>query len=322
MTQLRYWQGINQALGAELERDPSVVLLGEDVGASGGAFGATRGLQERFGPDRVRDTPISELALAGLGVGAALTGLRPVVEVMFNDFITLPMDQIANQAAKLRFMTGGKARIPLVIRTMVGAGKGTGPQHGQSLEGWLAQVPGIAVALPATPADACGLLRAAIRHQDPVVVFESMRQWSVRGEVDIDDVPEVGKAAVRREGRDVTLVSLGGMLPRAEEACGFAADAGVDVELIDLRWLWPLDWPAIEESLRRTGRLVVAHDAVQFMGPASEIAARAAETDGLLKGPVRRVAPPRSPVPFAPSLEAAYFPSAERIAAACGTQED
>lgn len=320
MTELRYWQGINHALAAEMERDPSVVVLGEDVGASGGPFGATRGLQERFGAGRVRDTPISELALAGLGVGAALTGLRPVVEIMFDDFVTLAMDQLVNQAAKLRFMSGGRTRVPLVVRTMVGAGKGTGPQHGQSFEGWLAHVPGLAVAVPATPADACGLLRAAIRHDDPVVVFESLRLWSVRGEIDDDDVAEVGRAAVRRRGGDVTLVSLGGVLPRVEEACRLAAEAGVDVELIDLRWLWPLDWAAIEASLRRTGRLVVAHDAVRFLGPASELAARAAETDGLLRAPVRRVAPPRSPVPFAPALEAAYFPSAERIAAACGVE--
>jgi acetoin:2,6-dichlorophenolindophenol oxidoreductase subunit beta len=313
---IRYWQGINQALAEEMERDPAVVLLGEDVGASGGAFGATRGLQERFGPDRVRDTPISELAIAGVGVGAALTGLRPVVEIMFDDFLTLAMDQISNQAAKLRFMTGGRARVPLVVRTMVGSGKGTGPQHGQSLEAWLGHVPGLAVALPATPADARGLLRAAIRHDDPVVVFESMRLWSVRGESGPDEAPEVGKAAVRRAGRDVTLVSIGGVLGRAEEACAKAAGEGVEVELIDLRWLWPLDWACIAESLGRTGRLVIAHDSVGFLGPGAELAARAAES-GLLGGGVARVAPPRSPVPFAPGLEAAYFPDAERIAAAC-----
>lgn len=317
MTEVRYWQGINQGLAAEMERDPRVALLGEDVGAPGGAFGATRGLQERFGADRVRDTPISELGIAGLGVGAALTGLRPVVEVMFDDFLTLAMDQLANQAAKLRFMTGGRARVPLTVRTVVGSGRGTGPQHGQSLEAWLGHVPGLAVALPATPADAQGLLQAAIRSDDPVVVFESLRLWSVKGAAwDEADPPPVGRAAVRRPGADVTLATLGGVLPRAEEACAMAAADGVDVELLDLRWLWPLDTEQLAGSLARTRRLVVAHDGVGFLGAGAEVAAWAAEhTEGLRT--VRRVAPPRSPVPFAPSLEAAYFPSAERIRDAC-----
>jgi pyruvate/2-oxoglutarate/acetoin dehydrogenase E1 component len=316
VTELRYWQAINQALAEEMERDPLVVLVGEDVGAPGGAFGATRGLRERFGPERVRDTPISELGIVGLGVGAALAGLRPVVEVMFNDFLTLALDQLANQAAKLRFMTGGRARVPLVVRTLVGAGKGTGPQHGQSLEAWFGHIPGLSVAMPATPADAYGLLRVAIRHDDPVVVFESLRQWNVRGEVTPGELPEMGRAAVRRRGGDVTLVSLGGALSRAARACELAAAAEVDVELIDLRWLWPLDWACVESSLRKTGRLVVVHDAVGFLGPGAELAARAAER-GVLTAPVVRVVPPRTPVPFSPTLEAAYFAGAERIAAAC-----
>jgi pyruvate dehydrogenase E1 component beta subunit len=317
MTEIRYWQGINQGLAAEMERDPRVALLGEDVGAPGGAFGATRGLQERFGTDRVRDTPISELGIAGLGVGAALTGLRPVVEIMFNDFLTLALDQVANQAAKLRFMTGGRARVPLTVRTVVGSGRGTGPQHGQSLEAWLGHVPGLGVALPATPADAQGLLQAAIRADDPVVVFESLRLWSVKGEAPAEpEPPPVGRAAVRRSGADVTLATLGGVLPRAEEACALAAERGVDVELVDLRWLWPLDTETLATSLGRTRRLVVAHDGVGFLGAGAEIAAWAAEhLEGLLG--VRRVTPPRSPVPFTPSLEAEYFPSAQRISAAC-----
>jgi pyruvate/2-oxoglutarate/acetoin dehydrogenase E1 component len=319
MAEIRYWQAINRALVEEMESDPSVVLIGEDVGAPGGAFGATRGLQERFGAGRVRDTPISELALAGVGVGAALTGLRPVVEIMFNDFTTLAMDQLANQAAKLRFMTGGGARVPMVVRTIVGSGRGTGPQHGQSLEAWFGHVPGLSVVMPATPADARGLLRSAIRSDDPTIVMESLALWSVRGEVDGEDgqVP-LGAAAVRRQGSDLTLVGLGSAMAAAEGACELAAEAGIDVELIDLRSLWPLDREAVGSSLKKTGRLVVVQNSVGFLGPGSELAAWAAEEMfGDLRAPVRRVAPPRSPVPFNPQLEREYFPSPERVLEAC-----
>jgi pyruvate/2-oxoglutarate/acetoin dehydrogenase E1 component len=319
MAEIRYWQAINRALVEEMESDPSVVLIGEDVGAPGGAFGATRGLQERFGAGRVRDTPISELALAGVGVGAALTGLRPVVEIMFNDFTTLAMDQLVNQAAKLRFMTGGGARVPMVVRTIVGSGRGTGPQHGQSLEAWFGHVPGLSVVMPATPADARGLLRSAIRSDDPTIVMESLALWSIRGEVDGEDgqVP-LGAAAVRRQGSDLTLVGLGSAMAAAERACELAAEAGIEVELIDLRSLWPLDREAVGSSLKKTGRLVVVHNSVGFLGPGSELAAWAAEEMfGDLRAPVRRVAPPRSPVPFNPQLEREYFPSPERVLEAC-----
>jgi pyruvate/2-oxoglutarate/acetoin dehydrogenase E1 component len=319
MPEIRYWQAINRALAEEMESDPTVVLIGEDVGAPGGAFGATRGLQERFGAVRVRDTPISELALAGVGVGAALTGLRPVVEIMFNDFTTLAMDQLANQAAKLRFMTGGGARVPMVVRTIVGSGRGTGPQHGQSLEAWFGHVPGLSVVMPATPADAHGLLRSAIRSDDPTIVMESLALWSVRGEVDGEggEVP-LGAAAVRRQGSDVTLVGLGSAMAATEGACELAAQAGIDVELVDLRSLWPLDREAIRSSLSKTGRLVVVHNSVGFLGPGAELAAWAAEEMfAELRAPVRRVAPPRSPVPFNPQLEREYFPSPERVFEAC-----
>lgn len=324
MTQVRYWQAINRALAEEMERDPSVILMGQDVGAPGGAFGATKGLYDRFGPERVRDTPISELAIVGVGVGAALTGSRPVVEIMFNDFTTLAMDQIANQAAKLRFMTGGRARVPLVIRTIVGSRRGTGPQHGQSLEAWFGHVPGLSVVMPSTPADARGLLKAAIRSDGPVVVMESLALWSTRGELGEDGdgdeaglVP-LGKSALRREGADVTLVGIGSVMQAAMKAADLGADQGLQVEVIDLRSLWPLDTRLIRNSLERTGRLVVTHDAVGFLGPGAEVAAWAAEEAfALLRVPVRRVAPPRSPVPFSPSLEAEYFPTAERILQAC-----
>ena len=321
MSEVRYWQAVNRALADALERDPRVVVFGEDVAAPGGAFGATKGLHERFGGGRVRDTPISELAIAGVGVGAALTGLRPVVEIMFNDFTTLALDQIVNQAAKLRFMTGGRGRIPLVIRTMVGSGRGTGPQHGQSLEAWFGHTPGLGVVMPSTVADAYGLLTAAIAADDPVVVMESMTLWSVRGELAAEPEPDrLGTGRVRRQGDQVTLVGLGPVMPAAEAAAELAAAQGLSVEVIDLRSLWPLDTEIIRGSLRKTGRLVVAHHSVGFLGPGAEVAAWAAEACfDLLRAPVRRVAPPRSPVPFAPALERDYFPDAERILAACSS---
>lgn len=317
MSQLKYWQAVNQALVEEMERDESVVLVGEDVGAPGGAFSASKGLLERFGPDRVRDTPISELALAGLGVGAALVGMRPVVEIMFNDFLTLAMDQVVNQAAKLCFMTGGLARVPLVIRTAVGAGRNTGPQHGQSLEAWFGHVPGLKVAFPSTPRDAKGLLKAAIRDDNPVVLFESLALWGTRGEVpDNGEVTPLGKAEIRREGTDVTLVGIGGAMARVEQAAALAAERGISVEVVDLRSVQPLDHATLRTSLEKTGRLAVVHDAVKFLGISAEVAAWAAEDAyDLLKGPVVRLGAPFSPVPFAPELERQYFPSSEAILA-------
>jgi pyruvate dehydrogenase E1 component beta subunit len=321
---MRYWQAINRALVEEMERDASVILLGQDVGAPGGAFGATKGLFARFGPERVLDTPISELAIVGVGVGSALTGSRPVVEIMFNDFTTLAMDQIANQAAKLRFMTGGHARVPLVIRTIVGSRKGTGPQHGQSLESWFGHTPGLSVVMPSTPNDARGLLKAAIRSDGPVVVMESLALWSTRDELGEDRVGDdsgivpLGTSVVRREGADVTLVGIGPVMPAAMKAADLGAGQGLQIEVIDLRSLWPMDTQLIRQSLEHTGRLVVTHDSVGFLGPGAEIAAWAAEEAfALLRAPVRRVAPMRSPVPFSPALEAEYFPSAEKILHAC-----
>jgi pyruvate dehydrogenase E1 component beta subunit len=320
---MRYWQAINRALVEEMERDPSVILLGQDVGAPGGAFGTTKGLYARFGPERVLDTPISELAIVGVGVGAALTGSRPVVEIMFNDFTTLAMDQIANQAAKLRFMTGGRARVPLVIRTIVGSRKGTGPQHGQSLESWFGHVPGLSVVMPSTTADARGLLKAAIRSDGPVIVMESLALWSTQDESGEDrdgdsGIVPLGTSVLRREGTDVTLVGIGPVMPTAMKAADLAAEQGLQVEVIDLRSLWPMDTQLVRQSLERTGRLVVTHDSVGFLGPGAEIAAWAAEEAfALLRAPVRRVAPVRSPVPFSPALEAEYFPTAERILQAC-----
>lgn len=316
MSTTKFWQAVNTALAEELERDPDVILFGEDVGKAGGPFGASRGLRERFGADRVRDTPIAEGAITGAAVGAAMCGLRPVVEVMYFDFVTLAMDQLANQAAKMRYMSGGGLSVPLTMLTFCGSGRGSGPQHSQSLETWLAHIPGISVVYPSNPADAKGLLKASIRSADPVVFIESSRLWTLRGEVpDTDDhlVP-IGKAAVVRSGSDITLVSWGWALSRTLEAAGMLADEGVDPEVIDLRTISPLDEDTILQSVRRTGRLVVVHDASKQFGPGAEVCAVVAEhAFASLRAPVARVTPPFAPAPFADQLERDYFPTADRI---------
>src|SRR3954452_20494440 len=278
MAERKYWQAINDALHEEMERDPSVVVLGEDVARAGGVYVATKGLLEAYGPARVRDTPISEQILVGLATGAAMTGLRPVLEIMFMDFLTLASDQLVNHAAKVASISAGEFSAPLVIRTMCGAGRGTGPQHGQSFESWIAHVPGLKVVWPSNPADAKGLLLAAIRDPNPVVVVESLALWGRRGEVpDGDGAVPIGKASVVREGTDVTIVAWGAAVPRALDAAGsLADDDGVSAEVVDLRTLSPLDEDTLLASLAKTGRLIVVHDAVTAFGPGAEVAALAA----------------------------------------------
>jgi pyruvate dehydrogenase E1 component beta subunit len=318
MPELRMVQAINRALAEALAEDPAVILLGEDIGAAGGPFGATRGLQQRFGPDRVRDTPISEAALMGAAVGAALTGLRPVAEIMFMDFVTLAMDALVNQAAKARFMFGGQRGVPLVLRTPHGGGLAAGPQHSQCLEAWLCHVPGLKVICPATPADAYALLRSAIADPDPVVVVENKALYAMKGEV--PDVPEpvpIGRARIARPGRDATIVAYGAAVHWASEAAALLAAEGIETEVLDLRSLQPWDEAAVLESLSRTHRLVIAHEAVEPFGVGAEIAARMADAGfDELDAPILRVGAPFTPVPFARELEAAYQPDAARIAAA------
>ena len=318
MAVLKYWQAINRAMHEEMTRDASVCVVGEDVGAPGGPFGATKNLQDAFGPKRVRDTPISEAAIVGLALGASMTGLRPIVEVMFMDFITVAMDQISNQAAKASYMSAGAFHAPMVIRTVCASGRSTGPQHSQNLEAWLAHVPGLKVVWGATSADAKGLLKAAVRDEDPVVVIESLELWSERGEVEGDPeiVVPIGKAAVRCEGDDVTVVTWGGALRRVLAATEtVSADVGVDV--IDLRTISPWDQATVLNSVRKTGRLVVVHDAVSAFGVGAEIAATvAAECFEDLRAPIRRLAAPFAPSPFPPHLERAYLPQPQQIAAA------
>lgn len=318
MRELKYWQAINEALTEEMDRDERVVLVGEDVALPGGPFSASRGLLEKFGPWRVKDTPISEEAIAGLGVGAALAGLRPVVEIMFMDFLGLAIDQIVNQAAKVSYMSGGRQRVPLTIRTMCGSGRNNGPQHSQNLEAWFAHVPGLKVVWASSAADAKGLLKSAIRDDNPVLVIESLSLWTSKDSLgDEEQLTPIGKALVRRSGTDATLVAAGAMVPRALAAAAQLATEGVEVEVIDLRTLSPLDHETVLASVAKTHRLVIAHDAVKPFGYGAEIAAIVAEQAlDELDAPIKRVAAPWAPVPFSPVLEAAYYPQAPQIQAA------
>jgi acetoin:2,6-dichlorophenolindophenol oxidoreductase subunit beta len=317
MAGIRFGKALNQALNDAMAADERVILMGEDVAAAGGPFGVSRGLLDAFGPERVRDTPISEATLVSAGVGAALTGLRPVVEIMFMDFLTLGMDGLVNQAAKARFMFGGQTSVPLVIRTPHGGGLSAGPQHSQCLEAWLAHVPGLKVVCPATAADAYGLLRSAIEDPDPVVFVENKAIYARKEEVgDLVPVP-LGQARVARPGRDVTVVSYGAMVDLALATANDLVAEGVETEVIDLRTVQPWDEAAVLDSLARTHRLVVLHEAVEAFGVGAEIVARMADVGfDELDGPIVRVGAPFMPVPFAKPLEDAFRPTAERVAAA------
>ena len=313
----RYLDALREALADELESDPTVWVAGIDVSAGGGVFAVTKGLSDRFA-DRIRDTPISETAVMGLGVGGGLAGTRPVVELMYIDFLGVCLDQLLNQAAKLHFMTGGAASVPLVVRTQFGAGRSSGPQHSQSLEAILAQIPGLKVVMPSEPADAYGLLRAAIRDPNPVVFIENRLLYGRKGpRPRPGHLVPIGSAAVRREGRQVTVVSWSRMVHEALAAAEMVADEGIDTEVIDLRSVAPIDRVTIARSVAKTGRLLIAHEAVLTSGIGAEIAAWAAgELFWDLDAPVVRVAPPFSPVPYAQVLEEAWLPTAPSIAEA------
>lgn len=315
MAEIRYLKAINRALTDAMAADPSVILIGEDVSEAGGAFGASRGLRERFGAERVLDTPISEAALAGAAVGAALSGLRPVAEIMFMDFTTLVMDALVNQAAKARFMFGGQRSVPMVLRTPHGGGLGAGPQHSQCLEAWFAHVPGLKVVCPSDPASAYGLLRAAIDDPDPVIFVEHKGLYAMKGEVpETMPVIPLGKAAILREGRDVTIVAYGAAVHTAMTAATTLAGEGIEAEIVDLRSIQPWDEQAVLASLAKTHRLVVVHEAVEAFGVGAEIAARMADIGfDELDGPILRVGAPFMPVPFSKGLESAYLPSPQRV---------
>ncbi|SEE73944.1 2-oxoisovalerate dehydrogenase E1 component [Streptomyces sp. 3213] len=311
----RSMDAVRLALEHELTADPGVFVAGIDVGAGGNVFGLTRGLAQAF-PGRVRDTPISESAIVGTAVGAAMAGMKPVVEIMYMDFIGVCLDMLLNQAAKLRFMTGGRASMPLVVRTQFGAGRSSGSQHSQSLEALLAHIPGLTVVMPSNPADTYGLLRAAIQDPNPVVFVENRLQYGLKGpKPPADHLVPLGRAKVIREGTDITLVSWSRMVQDALAAAELLAGEGVSVEVIDLRTIAPLDRETVLASLARTNRLVIAHEAVRDFGVGAELSAMAVD-EGFwhLDAPVTRVAPPSVPAPYAPSLEHVWLPSRDTIA--------
>jgi pyruvate dehydrogenase E1 component beta subunit len=317
--ELTYAQAVQEALAQAMEADERVFLMGEDIGVYGGAFQVTGDLVHRFGEDRVMDTPIAELGAAGVAVGAALAGSKPVFEFQFSDFATLAMEQIVNQAAKIRFMLGGKVSVPLVMRFPAGSGTGAAAQHSQSLEAWLAHVPGLKVVQPATPHDAKGLLLAAIDDPDPVMVFEHKLLYKTKGEVPAEPyrVP-IGKAIVRREGNDVTIVATAIMVHRALEAAETLAGEGISAEVIDLRTLRPLDKDTVIASVKKTSRLVCVYEGVKTLGIGAEISAMIAESEAFdyLDAPIVRLGGVESPIPYNPVLEKAAVPQTPDIIAA------
>ncbi|WP_233264449.1 alpha-ketoacid dehydrogenase subunit beta [Grimontia hollisae] len=315
---MSYREAVAAGIAQELRRDEDVVFLGEDVAAAGGVFKATVGLFEEFGPDRVRDTPISEQAILGAAMGAAMTGLKPIAEIMFSDFLAVCWDMVANEMAKARYMTDGQVKVPLVIRTANGAGSRFGAQHSQSLENWAMMIPGIKVVAPSNPADAKGLLAAAVRDPDPVIVFEHKSLYAMKGEVPDDDhVVELGKANMIRKGKDVTIVALAAMVPRALKAAEILAEeAGIDCSVIDLRTLVPLDTKTILDDVANTSRLVTVEENPQLCGWGSEIVSIVSkECFFELDAPPTRITTPHIPLPAADNLEDHVIPSVERIVA-------
>jgi pyruvate dehydrogenase E1 component beta subunit len=318
MAELSFGKAINRALSDALNDDATVVVMGEDIGAAGGPFAVTRGLQDRFGAARIIDMPISEAAITGAATGAALSGLKPVVEIMFMDFCSLAMDAIVNQAAKAHFMFGGQRPVPMVIRMPHGAGLNAGPQHSQCLEAWFAHIPGLKVVCPSDAASAYGLLRASIDEPNPVVFVENKRLYAVKGDVAEPPVEmPIGKAAIVRAGSDATVVAYGATVDLALKAAQALCADGIEVEVVDLRGIQPWDKEAVLESVTRTHRLVIAHEAVEAFGVGAEIAATVADIGFYeLDSPIIRVGAPFMPVPFAKSLESEYLPDAKRIESA------
>ncbi|NOZ73281.1 MAG: alpha-ketoacid dehydrogenase subunit beta [Chloroflexi bacterium] len=308
-------EAINEALHEEMARDDSIIIMGEDIGAAGGVFKVTSGLYTAFGPERVFDTPIAEAGIVGLAVGAAMTGLRPIVEIMFSDFLPLASDQIVNQAAKLRYMTAGQTKIPLVIRTAMGAGRRAAAQHSQSLQAWMCHIPGLKVVMPSNPEDAKGLLKAAIRDDNPVIYFEDKMTYAQKGPVPGGDyVTPLGQARIQREGGDATIICTSSMVPGALAAAEALAAEGISVEVIDPRTLSPLDEKTLIRSAIKTGHVLVVDEGYQSFGVTAEIAARIAQgAFDYLDEPVRRLGAADVPIPFAPNLEDATIPSTQQM---------
>ncbi|WP_281420459.1 alpha-ketoacid dehydrogenase subunit beta [Tissierella simiarum] len=319
MKEMTYKDAVNLAMREEMRRDEEVFLMGEDVGLYGGAFGVSVGMLEEFGEDRVRDTPISEAVIAGAGAGAAVTGMRPIVEIMFMDFTTIAMDSLVNQAAKMRYMFGGKAKVPMTLRCPGGSGTGAAAQHSQSLEAWFCHVPGLKVVVPGTAADAKGLLKAAIRDDNPVVFVEQKTLYKEKGMVPVDEdfIIPLGKGEIKKEGTDVTVVSYGRMLPRVLKVAEELEKEGISVEVVDPRTLVPLDKEIIINSVIKTGRVVLVNEACKTGGYIGEIASVIAESEAFdyLDAPILRLAGLDVPIPYNPELEKAAVPSEEQIRA-------
>jgi acetoin:2,6-dichlorophenolindophenol oxidoreductase subunit beta len=318
MPEITYREAVRDALAKAMRKDEDVFIMGEDIAEMGGSMAVTQGLLEEFGPERVRNTPISEMAIVGAGIGAAMAGMRPVVEIMYEDFLTLSLEQIVNQAAKHRYMSGGQLTVPLTIRTQGGAGWSPGAQHAQQLEAWLVHVPGLKVAYPSTPEDVRGLLWTAIYDDNPVIFFEHRLLYPVKGEVpeELEPIP-LGKARTIREGTDVTVIAIGPLVHRAVEAAKQAEEEGISVEIIDPRTLQPLDEDALVASVKKTNRAVVAHEAVTRMGFGAEVTSVLQyKAFDYLDAPIERVGAKFAPLAFAPVMEQFIIPHAEDVLAA------
>jgi pyruvate dehydrogenase E1 component beta subunit len=318
MPELSYREAVRDAMSRAMRKDEDVFIMGEDIAEMGGSMGVTQGMLDEFGAERVRNTPISEAAIVGAGVGAAIAGMRPIVEVMYQDFLTLAMEQLVAQAAKHRYMSGGQVKVPLTVRTQGGAGWSPGAQHAQQLEAWFVHVPGLKVVFASTPADVRGLLWSSIYDDNPVLFFEHRTLYGIKGEVPDEIEPiELGKARVHREGDDVTVVATGRLVHEALAAAQQAEEEGISVEVVDPRTLLPLDEEAIVESVKKTNRCVVAHEAVVRMGFGAEIAALVQEQAfDYLDAPVQRVGAKFSPLPFAPVMEEYVVPHEADVLAA------
>ena len=315
---MTYREAVRDALGSAMRKDEDVFIMGEDIAEMGGSMAVTQGLLEEFGPERVRNTPISEMAIVGAGIGAAMAGMRPVVEIMYEDFLTLSLEQIVNQAAKHRYMSGGQLKVPLTVRTQGGAGWSPGAQHAQQLEAWLVHVPGLKVAYPSMPEDVRGLLWTAIYDDNPVILFEHRLLYPVKGQVpeELEPIP-LGKARTIREGTDVTVIAIGPLVHRAVGAAKQAEEEGISVEIIDPRTLQPLDEDALVASVKKTNRAVVAHEAVTRMGFGAEVAAVLQyKAFDYLDAPIERVGAKFAPLAFAPVMEQFIIPQPEDVLAA------
>jgi pyruvate/2-oxoglutarate/acetoin dehydrogenase E1 component len=318
MSELSYREAVRDAMSTAMRKDEDVFIMGEDIAEMGGSMGVTQGMLDEFGPERVRNTPISEMAIVGAGVGAAMAGMRPIVEIMYQDFTTLAMEQIVSQAAKHRYMSGGQVKVPLTIRTQGGAGWSPGAQHAQQLEAWFVHVPGLKVVFPSTPQDVRGLLWTSIYDDNPVLFFEHRTLYGIKGEVSDEIEPiELGKARLHREGEDVTVVATGRLVHEAIAAAGEAEKEGISVEVFDPRTLQPLDEETLIASVKKTNRCVVAHEAVTRMGWGAEVTAVVQEKAfDYLDAPIERVGAKFTPIPFAPVMEEWVVPHAQDVLAA------